>query len=287
MGVIVAAKAGYTLYSNFVDAAALSASSQIIPVYNLKSMPPGKVWRASGCAEETVTVDLGSKQLVDAFAVVNQNMDGRGTIRVQFATDAGFSDVLFDETKRAIMPEAGLGYDPFGWSLGGYPRMDDQQRNMAIRTFLAPTKLKGRYARFTFKNPTLSVGYIQVGRLFVGRQYIDEFGYEVGWSYAWDDPSQVTPTERSVFTVSRPRFRTMTGKFPAMSPEAAFGAMDRMKKQLGKSRDLIVSAFPEGQWSAQRAYATAIYGMLSETAATGNPFFERFDTTLSARELVP
>lgn len=283
----MAATTAYTLYGNLVDAATLSASSQLIPVYNLKNMQPGKVWRASGCVEETVTVDLGSKQFVDAFAVVNQNMSGRGTIRVQFATDAGFTDVLFDETKRAIMPDGGLGYDAFGWSLGGYPRMDDPQRNMAIRTFLAPAKMKGRYARFTFKNPTLSAGYIQVGRLFVGRQYIDEYGFEYGWTYTWEDPSQVTPTERSVFTVARPRYRTMAGKFPAMSPEAAFGAMDRMKKQLGKSRDLIVTAFPEDQWSAQRAYATCIYGILSETATTGNPFFERFDTALSARELVP
>ena len=285
---IVPDYAPYTLYGNLVDTATLSASSQALPVSRLQDMRPGRVWRATGCANETITVDFGAITGFDALTVVNHNEDANGTIRAELSTDAGFTDLVYDQTKAGLEPDAGLGDDGFGDSLGGTPLDGDPYKSQSLSVFRFGGRLYGRYARFTFVNPDLAAGYIQAGRVGAYLEYQPEdTGAEYGWSWRWNDPSQITDTERSVFTVNRPRYRVMTFKMPAVKQSEAFGPINRMRKVLGKSKDMIVSACPGEYWDANAAQVATIYGLMAEDAGIDNPFFQRFATQITARELVP
>ena len=69
------------------DAATLVASSELptLPVGNLQTMQPGKVWRTDAATSATLTLTFPAGVATNALALVGHNLSADGIIRVRLA----------------------------------------------------------------------------------------------------------------------------------------------------------------------------------------------------------
>ncbi|HYH39936.1 MAG TPA: hypothetical protein VD860_17070 [Azospirillum sp.] len=271
------------LYRNLVDEATLSASSQAVSVERVKDFRPGRVWRATGYTSEYIVVDHGAVVDTTHAAVVAHNMNVNGTIRVRRSNDATFATSLYDSgAVEAWQPVAGLGFDGFGLSLGGYPILTGINDYRPYRVFDYGGRVSARYTRFDFANPGLNKG-IEVGRLFDGLGVQPGMNMAYDWSWEWVDPSEIIDTESAFFIVRRTKYRVLRLTLPHLTEAEAINAFDDLKRIIGNSRDLLVVPFPTGAVPLQ--YRTTIYGVPIENGALSNPYYQGFTTSLAIREL--
>lgn len=270
------------LYRNLVDEASLAASSALVTADNLKDFRPSRIWRADGTTGYVVA-DFGSAQNITHGAAVAYNLGTGGTIRFRAGNDASFATSLFDETKEAWSPVSGLGYDGFGASLGGYPLLTAINDYRPYRFWDLGGTLNCRYARWDFSDAGVAGGNIEVGRVFAGLGVQFERNVGFGWSWQWEDPSELIDTEESLFIVRRKQHRILRIALPGLTIGEAYGPMDDLKRIVGRSRDLMVVLFPTGDVPQQ--YRTTIYGVPVEQGAIDNPYPTIFTTSLAIREL--
>src|SRR4051812_21677452 len=93
-----------------------SSAASGLPVSNLVDMRPKKLWQATGCTSEWVTIDAGSGGQfdVDTIGLVAHNNDVNGTVTTQIGDDATFVTNSLSETDEMWPPVWGLG-DQFGY----------------------------------------------------------------------------------------------------------------------------------------------------------------------------
>lgn len=274
---------GLFLYWNKADSATVTASSAALPASRVQDPRPGRIWRATGYTSEVLTFDFGAGVDLTHGAVVNHNLGVSGTIRHQAGNDATFSSNLYDSAAiEAWPPVAGFGSDGFGVSLGGYPILTNFADYRPFRLFDYGGTLNCRHSRFIFTSTSAS-GNIQVGRIFNGIGYQPSVNFAYNWSTEWVDPSELIETEASFFIVRRQKYRLHRLSLEHIPQSEALGALDDLKRIVGKSRDLLVVLFPSADLPTQ--YRTSIYGIPIENGATSNPYLKRFSTSMVIREL--
>ncbi|HYF88968.1 hypothetical protein [Azospirillum sp.] len=271
------------LYWNKADTATVTASSAALPANRVQDPRPGRVWRATGYASESLTFDHGSAEDMTHGAVVNHNQDANGTIRCEVSNAADFSTHLYDSAVEAWPPVAGFGSDRFGTSLGGYPILTGFADYRPFSLFDFGGTLTARYVRYTFTS-SAEAGNIQVGRIFTGIGYQPEVNFSYGWSNEWADPSELVETEASFFVIRRQKYRVLRLSLENIPQAEALSALDDLKRIVGKSRDVLVVLFPAADLPT--LYRTSIYGIPIENGPTSNPYFQRFATSVAVRELV-
>ena len=277
------------LYRNLADAdnASVAASSQVTGAEATfaQTIDPGEPWRATGKVSETLTYDHGTAVDMTHAACVWHNLDTGGTIRFQAGNDPSFATTIVDTgDEDAWDPVAGLGYDAFGASLGGYPLLTVFNAYVPLKYFDLGGLVTARYSRFTFKNPlnTLITG-VALGYGFVGLG--KQFQYNIGfnWELKWVDRSDFIETESSVRIKSLPKHRELTLPMPSITPGEATSAWDDIKRAVAQSKPIIAVPFPNAG-SPQR-YRTMVYGIPQDKSSTKRPNVVFHSSTLMIREL--
>lgn len=275
------------LYRNFADSATVSASTQVTDAEATfaQTIDPGEPWRATGIISEHIDFDFGAVQDITHAALVNHNLDIKGTIRVQAGTDPTFVTNLVDTGDvDAWDPVRGFGFDQFGVTLGGYPVLDSFNDYRALKYFDFGGRFSCRYVRFTLKNPTntaitgVAAGYAFVG---LGAQLAANFSFD--WDVTWIDPSDQTETEASLRLKSRIAYRQLTLPMNNIQDAEAFGVWDDIKRAIASKKPLIVVMFPTA--SAVKRYRTTIYGVQQPKQGTKNASIRRHTSTIILREL--
>ena len=133
------------LYNNLFDSPetidSLSEATNY-PIENAQNVSLDKVWRSTGLASETVTIDAGAGETftMDSFAIVGHNLTSGATIDFQMnATDA--------------------------W---GAPSVDESvtwRAGIIVHYFTSATY---RFARIVISDAANTDGYIEVSRFFEG-----------------------------------------------------------------------------------------------------------------------
>jgi hypothetical protein len=279
------------LYRDWVESSTLSGSGTSTAYSRIQELRPSRVWVATSALTAWIGGDCGTTREANQFACIAHNFDVGVTLRLRLGTDAQLLDasptttgVVLDVTFDAWQPVAGLGFDGFGTSLGGFPKLTDFEDYTYLTPYSLGAKYSFRYWRLDIvKSVANSAGNFAIGRLMLGLGLQTGVNIAFGWSLEWIDPSEVTRTEASLSIVSATKYRRLTLSWDDLSATEALGQMDDFARIVGSSRAVFLSIFPTAAQNIR--YRTSVYGVPEKNGATSNPYHDVYAKTLTVNEI--
>ncbi len=273
------------LAQNLYDIATLSASSSSTPVTHLQNPRPTRRWFAADKDEEYVQADFGDAKLVQHFAYVGFNTDTQSRGSCVVANDALFASPVANTGEFDMWePQFGMGDDPLGETLGGFPILDEFNDHRAIRFADLGAIHSVRYARQYLKNPTnAAIGQVGFGWAFAGVGFQPEWSFDYNWSEVFDDPSEIIETETSDFVRARKSRQIINLRLTDMSTAEALGGWRTIMRAIGKKKTLGLVLFPDGPEPMRAAFT--VYGRIIDQPGTANTIADLFESGLTIKEL--
>lgn len=154
---------------------------------NLQNVRLYRPWRSdtyqSGIVDQEFVFDYGEPRPVSFWLLANHNLSFTATIRRILSSDAGFSNIVFDQTYNAVEPLYGLGEGPLGlFGLGGF-----SEEGLIIPLITHSHDIVvAQYEKVIISDSTNIAQYIQAGRYVSGDYWSPEnsdiqFGFTLKW----------------------------------------------------------------------------------------------------------
>lgn len=231
---------------NLIDGSAVSLTSNVSntkPLTNLQHTSKRKAWQGAGTSA-TVTIDLGAAQVVDSLLLTHENFSPTATIEWRYSSDNFASE-------NVSAGSLTLGEKPSGFDL--------------VFPLLLETTVTRRYWRLILTDGSNADGYLQVGRLYIGRRTGFTAGIIHPLKFAAVDSSKVSRNAAGdPLRHARAKYRRVSF---AVSPftdavEAHKDFWD-LCMQVGLSTDFFLSLSPQATSEAVQRRHT-LYGAFSQ-----------------------
>ncbi len=250
------------------DAATLTPSSEAtgLPASNLQNTLRKKVWRTTGITSESLTVDLGSEEIIQCVVLVNHNFTVDAQITIKASNVSDFSSLEYNVTVDIWQPVYGYGEGGYGeGGYGGY--LTDSDR---IELFISPIFIKwtgdvtARYWKIEFSDSGNTDGYFEIGRIFIAPFLEPVYNFAYGWHIQVYDPSIVT---RSIggqkWVDQKDWYHRLTLPLHVVDDSNKYADFIALCKRIGIKKDFILDLAPEAT-GTDEVYNT-FYGRLTET----------------------
>lgn len=252
------------------DAGTLTVTSAAsgLPVTNLQSVYPWKVWRSTSAADQTIDLDLGAATSIDAIALVNHNLDDNGTWRIYLDDNSSsFASPTYDPGA-ADIHETTIDTDLLG-----------RLQPTAIRVLSAP--VSARYARIVLSNTGNATGYLQAGRLVVGLS--ERIGINRPYTIDATDLGQL---KRTPYGNQWPEARATVRKWKLTlahktEDDLVVDIWGKYWRTKGKGGDLMICPRPD---KASLYHLEAGYAVMTGFDPLANNFGSRFSGALECEE---
>ena len=268
-------------YENRADDATLTATSAALAVANLQDMQQQVVWSSTSAAAQTITIPLSVSRSINCVGLMNHNLSSDATIRVQGASDAGFTSVLFDTTYDALDPSFGWGEFPWGMvGWGGYSS-EGWEYQFTVKWI---TLTVARYWRLIITDTTNADGYVQAGRLILGQYWTPHANMQWGYSLDWHDPSEVVRTRGGSWrSDNKTPYRVSSVHVRWLDVVEAAGVLE-MERQRGRRGDVLLSAYPNEGTTRERR--NTLLGVLRDWSPSTHDFYGYNSVSFSIEESV-
>lgn len=254
-------------YANLADAATLSGGSweAALPLASLQNRLQGKVARSTDDAAASTRIDVDlvdANKIVRLLGLVRHNCSILATYRITAGTSAGASDV-YDSGALDVWPSVylpgDLEWEDDNWWLGTISAEDAEGYPISL-WHDAGANVQARYWRIAITDTDNAAGYVQAGRLWMGRVVSPEIGPRFGASLTWEARSE---EERSLGGVlyfdERPSARVYTFELAALTNGEAMGWALDLQRVAGNSGEIVIIPDPD---DAQRRIKRDILGRL-------------------------
>lgn len=154
------------LWNNLCDAATLTASSAATdyPVINIQNEWPTFAWRATGDADEWVSINLGTTSPgIKALVIKGHNFSAAASVHIQADNDSDYSSLAVD----LVLPIVADTMTCFWSSAQNY-----------------------RYWRITIADAANTDTYVKIGRIFLGGYFSPSYDVS-SYAMAINDPSEI------------------------------------------------------------------------------------------------
>jgi hypothetical protein len=238
-----------------VLAANLTASSEVagMEVENAQLVARSKVWRST--ATGAVTIDGtwgGDGRKCSAFALFRHNTHG-GTVRLQLYSDAAWTTGVYDSTALTVSSTA-LGDFDWGTDPLGTTSDDPLLYEAPYVIYFTPTTAAS--FRITLGGtPANGAAYWEIGRIWLGKYWEAATNMAPGMEIAWvqDDEQRRSRGGSLRSSSGAARWRALTLDLAAVSEGDRQTLMD-LRAQVGRKKDVVVSAFPALGGRLERDY---------------------------------
>lgn len=234
------------------DAATLTASSEVesLPANFAQNPEPTKVWRTTGCTAEYLILDFGSGgAVVNAASLVGHNLTSAATIRLRLAdtVPALTAAPAVDSTALSAWPSSGKHTDP------------DWAHELSL--VQATNTTAYRYARLDLADALNADGYLDVGRVAVGRAWQPTYNLDLDPTIAFVPIDVQEPNSYGqTFTDPRPwAQRQFDLAFSAANQDDVHDYAMELSRLRGQAGDVIVCIDPAAttrfhRWSMQALF---------------------------------
>lgn len=217
-----------------------------LPIENLKDRTIAKVARTSSDANADTKfhVDLLSALEFDHVALVNHNLSSAATLRVTVSASVDLSSPLYQS---AWLPAYSTEFAPSvvewehdNWYFGmpGDADLDRYQRTWALTI---PTLQTARYISVEIKDASNTDGYVQAGRLFVGKALTFLTNYDLGATVRWVDDTIISRAiSGAIYADRRKKRRKFTFQSSFITDNQAFQDLFELQRLLGVSGEVLV-----------------------------------------------
>ena len=216
------------------------------------------VWKSEdSLTTETITIDLGSSQQIDAFALLNHNLGdvlAISGVEIEYATDSGFT------TGTGTVSGVGLTspnwYEFFGTVSRRYWRI-----NM--------TKLS-------------SSSQIEAGRVLLGSAYVPTYATRPGFTLGSGASTtrKIRTNSGSIYSSIGVAPRVLSGTLPGLDDDD-YDEITTLQETYQDGIPFVVSL----NWETELARRT-VYGTLTSTRPLTNVAIDKWEWQLSVREVL-
>lgn len=270
--------------TNAVDAATLTSSdfTATLPVTNLQLEGRARVARTTNASgTKTINGNFAGSTLCSALVLYNHNLSGTATWRLRLFNGANQTGtVVYDST--TLTPQTVVGWGAFQWGVepwGSYIFRDWEQPFYAL-FFADVLALSFRLELADSVNPA---GYLQAGRLIIGRYLTPYFNASYGLSLSWDTNSlQRRTLGGSVRTDRRATFRRLQFDLETLDAGERALWLD-LARSASLHRELFISVYPGVGGELERDHA--MLAKFSQVPALNLPVPERWSMKLELTEV--
>jgi hypothetical protein len=273
-------------YPNRADGATISAGSwePTLPAANMADAEVPKVARSTDAtlASTVFNIDLGSTQLLRAFALANHNLSAAATWRIMLGSTAGASDI-YDSGQLAAWTMAFndiVEWESASWWLG--VAGDEYLRSPYPALFAAPDAYSARHIRIEITDTSNVDGYVQIGRFFAGGAIQPTYGMSWGLQNRQRDLSTIDRAESGAMWATKRRvLRSTSFELNWLTPtEASY--IHEMQRVVGTTGEVLWLPYPDDLGESQRY---GMLGTLSELSPIEHPFFNNRSLALRIEEV--
>lgn len=250
------------IYQNFADTATLSGGSYVLPLSNALHHDVGRVARTTNAAIGSTffNVDLGSARAVGGVAVGPANLSPGSQYRIRAFSDAGQTTVVYDSGYRVVAGSVTDWANPGTWLAWENPAFWLGVAGVVQETItpiwasvIFDADISARYWRVDFNDTANADGYVQFGRVFLGRVYRPSINYEYGAEMA-----NVPVTQRKTtlggrnldwFIANR---RTLRVSFTLVPQDELFEEVFRFQYLVGVTGQVFVAPDPSDNANFQK-----------------------------------
>lgn len=252
-------------YGNLIDAATLSGGSweAALPLANLQSRVLSKAARSTNddAASTLINIDLGSAQAVRAFGAIRSNISASGaTYRLRGSDDNSFATSLFDSgtvSANAQTPDLIIGLS---------------------------STITARYWRLEIVDTANAVGYVQIGRLFIGPALAPadnySFGAEIGYQSRTGVQSSLSGVDFFDSKVGRRLFAFQLDWLTAAEAYTSVLALHRTCDIAGEV--LLIVDPADTTYNQQRHFL----GRLQQLSSIKNPYLTNHQAGFEVLEII-
>ena len=250
------------VFDSSVDLIASTADSEF-PVTNLKRFQRAKVWRTTSVSAQSVVIDLMTAESIDTFVMVfdplNSPTFSTGTIvRLQASATNVWTSPVFNQL--ASLDEA----------------------NGIISLFLT-TSQEYRYWRIYIDDPTSTLTYFEVSKIFLGLTTAISQSPSIGFMVKETDQSKIIGNEYGhEYADNYPGRRQMGFDYKAIT-DADRALFSEIYKRLGRTKPLLVALDPtQSTFLDKDDYI--LYSFIENEYDASQVFHTFFDLNLELRE---
>lgn len=257
--------------SNNADSATLSASNTAgaLVADNLKSTFKSQVYRSTGTTT-IITAEWAAAQYISIAAFAFANFSSAATMRVKGYTLSGDVTPSFDTGDVVCCSEGSLA--DYDWGEVGAGANSFAYGGGVYATAWTPLDLVQKIT-IEIKDPTNSLGYIEAGRLIIGKYWQAERNADYGAQINYIDRSQSSRNDAGDLMIDRgTRHKSMSLSF-ALMPTVDRDNLTKLLINNGTSRPFFISLYPENSDPKMEQMHT-VWGVLTDTAPISSVHFD-------------
>lgn len=279
-------------FPNRADDCTLSGGSWsgTLPLNNLKTRPLKQVARSTSAATVNTqfTAALATDRAIGVVLIKNHNFSLAATYRVQIATDAGFTAVVYDSGTLSVFADGVLAYGTVPWEdtrfwAGGLSAEELAYYPSELKVF-PPMPVWGRYIKVEITDTTNAAGYVQIGRLFVGDGLMPAVNMSYGASIGNQSRTQVVEAlDGAEFFDRRAPYRVVQISLDWLATTELASALD-MQRQLDVHGEVLFvwdKDDPPGLMLRR-----SFLGRVRQLSAIENPLYELHSLPIEIKELL-
>ena len=176
-------------YQNRIDESTFASYGSweaSLPLTNIKNRTLSKVARSTSDAnaDTKFRFSLTKDRIISTVAIINHNLSTNATWRYRVYSDSGYTTLTYDSGILEVWPTMPVGY--FEWEDDGFWNMRTPEED---RDYLSPTTIHvptalvvNQYYQIEFFDDANPDGYVQLGRVFVGKKYQPTVNMSLGAS---------------------------------------------------------------------------------------------------------
>ncbi len=236
-------------YGNKIDTATLSGGSwqATLPLNNLKNRRLSKLARSTNAtnAFTKFVVDLGSAQNVQCIALILHNISVSGTVQIKGNATNVFTAPSYDSGVIQAYPSGIIPLNLLEWEEDNFWLGTLSQQ--ALAGYRSPFYLllnaaqTLQYWQVEIFDSGNSDGYIQIGRMFIGKAFIPSKNMSYGQSLGdTDDSIFETSLTGEEFVDVRTTFRTHKFELQLLTKEEAYSGILDIQRTTGVTKEVFL-----------------------------------------------
>ena len=276
-------------FNNLANNCTLSGGSWVstLPLNNLKDRKLYKIARSTddNLSSTQFVVDFTISKVVKIFAVVQHNLSTTAKARLVASNDSGFGTLLYDSgfmSAWPITPSLEIYWEEDNWWFG-IPTEEQIDMYKGITLWVVPS-ITARYWRVEIDDQSNASGYIELGRLFVSKDFSPVINASYGLSFSVQDNSEIEQSYGGAEHYSeKTKYRSVDFSLDALNEDEAFASWYRMMLSQGTTGEvLFVYDYSSVKYWLDRSFL----GRIERSNPLTTPYFATWQPGATIKETV-
>lgn len=277
-------------YQNRIDESTFASYGSweaSLPLSNLKNRTLSKVARSTDLAESSTRFRfaLAKERPVNVVAIVRHNLSTKAQWRYRAYQDASYTTISYDSGLLEVWPTMSVGF--YEWEEDGFwsMKMPEEDRELFTATTIHVPSVAyvTQYYEIEFFDDSNSDGFVELGRVFVGRKYQPTVNMSLGATVGYESRTLVDEAiSGAEYFDRRNSVRVTRFNLELLTAADALLNADLMKMQDTDQECVFVYDSDDSIGSNRKSFL----GRLRSLSAIEQPYMTMYQTSYEIKELL-